>query len=69
MKKLKTGDVVRFKHSDFSYEEGDSWAVIWEFDGISFPCRSHARYFKAKWQRIAKILKITPKTVTVQISK
>lgn len=77
MAKLKTGDVERFKREECSEVVlGDKWATIansndWILSKVwSWKKRHEAREIASlHGERIAKILKVTPKTVTVEIIK
>lgn len=69
-KTLKTGDVKRIDRHNFK-RDFHPWAVInadgsWG-DGVC--TRMDARYWKLAGQRIAKIIKRTPKYVFVEVSK
>lgn len=81
---LRTGDVKKYSRNRF-FNDGRSdlsdtdanWAVVAnnkavqdEFDILAYATRQDARH--CKWnpgERIARILKITPKFVTVEITK
>ncbi|MGN2244915.1 hypothetical protein ACFWZU_15580 [Frateuria sp. GZRR33] len=73
-KALKTGDVKRYRTNPFVVGPIHSWAVV-DGEGWVFGCirRAHARdwraYFKGEGHRIARVLSIGPKLVTVRIEK
>lgn len=73
---LKTGDVKKYRLNPSNpVNKDDRWAIILnkpDEDGDHFvttKTRGEARWWRADGNRIAKVLKITPKTVTVEISK
>lgn len=69
MKKLKTGDVKRYKAQGLDLM-GDSWVTCGGSYGVmGFSKREGARFCKSDDERIARILSIGPKYVTVRISK
>lgn len=68
--KLATGMVKRFNRS-IHVNDGDAWAIV-DDEGYTFgwPNRALARANRVLGlERIAKILKLTPKTVTVEIAR
>lgn len=73
-KKLKTGDVKRYARGIWC-DDDSKWAILRnggkEPDGYVFGLclRSSARSFRFDGERIARILSIGPKYVTVRISK
>ena len=74
MKKLKTGQKVRFDSERCNVFPGDRWLTIYPhtFIPIGWRTRARARLERIDWwpnQRIARILSIGPKYVTVRISK
>lgn len=72
-KKLKTGDVKRVPKVDvWNLNVGMSWLTLGTLgQTVSWGCysREHARSLKGTGERIARILSIGPKYVTVRISK
>lgn len=69
-KTLKTGDVKRIDRNRF-YAAEHAWAIV-ALDGtygFGRSTRRSARYGKRSYQRIAKIIKRTPKYVFVEVSK
>lgn len=72
-KKLKTGDVKRFKRGIFKEHHGiNRWALVGgESPPYLVPNREYARKVKYsdEGERIERILSIGPKYVTVRISK
>jgi hypothetical protein len=68
-KVLKTGDVKRYPNYDAFGNGG--WALVDESYGITCVAssRKEARDYKSSWERIARILSIGPKLVTVRIEK
>ena len=74
MKKLKTGEKVKFDVKKCLVLPKDRWLTIYPhtFMPISWPTRKIARLERIEWwpgQRIARILSIGPQYVTVRISK
>ena len=71
-KKLKTGDVRRIKIGD-AYIDGHKWAVVSQNEGMRWGAHSRSMARLYRWdrlnERIARILSIGPKYVTVRISK
>lgn len=72
MKKLKTGDVKRIPRT-MGINDDDRWVCMgWSiFPPLGMTTRERARALSQKaWgERIARILSIGPKYVTVRISK
>jgi hypothetical protein len=74
-KTLKTGDVRKYSNEDVVGFTNGGWAVVSPEDGLvaTFRNRVDARGFKnAAYEigdRIAKIIKRTPKYVFVEVSK
>lgn len=74
-KTLKTGDVKKFKASDVILGDYAKWVVLDE--GFQVVNRSSTRSSARRWRlsfyeagdRIAKIIKRTPKYVFVEVSK
>lgn len=67
MKKLKTGDVKRFPR-DAYMDDSKKWATVGR-DFNVWRSRRSARHWKLEDERIARIISIGPKYVTVRISK
>lgn len=67
---LRTGDIVKFNVSDTDIMNTENWAFL-SSEGMLLGAASReiARFYREKGERIAKIIKRTPKTVTVEISK
>lgn len=68
---LRTGQTIRYKNNNPWFYSDDKWAVVDEIDGlvIGQTSRRNARLEKHEGGRIARVIKVTPKTVTVEISK
>lgn len=68
---LKTGDVKRYPLSEFGYQSNtDGWAVISkDIEHCTWPSRASARCDKLPGERIARVLSIGKKLVTVRIEK
>lgn len=70
MKKLKTGDVKRYRTNPLVIGPIHTWAVVKRKGRVyGMHSRQAARYFKGYGHRIARIISIGPKYVTVRISK
>ena len=71
MKKLKTGDIRKFRRGVFAMWTG-KWGVVRDNECYAIlSCRASARDLRnvSGIGRIARILSIGPKYVTVRISK
>lgn len=69
MANLRTGDIKRFENEPHVFTPNDNWAVVGDYGVMGFESRSSARNSKDNGERIAKIIKRTPKYVTVEITK
>ena len=73
-KVLKTGDVKRINKAQTAIYGSDKWCVVapHTFKPIGYPTRQMARAARFWWwsgERIARVLSIGPKLVTVRIEK
>lgn len=67
---LRTGDIKKFGVDNYNVLPGEKWGIISNVGiFLGTETREDARHYRQAGERIAKILKITPKTVTVEISK
>lgn len=69
-KVLKTGDVKRYRNNG-SWDRQHRWMTVCPISGVTsaHDNRVMARHFKYSWERIARVLSIGPKLVTVRIEK
>lgn len=72
---LRTGDTKTYKNEGYVNKD-DKWGVLFGDKSLNgYPNRFEAREERSYWgdtaeaSRLVKILKVTPKTVTVEITK